>query len=159
MFGQYALPHGAGRGYLEEGRRCYTDLYNALIGTSDRMETLLSEGKRTREGRERSECVGLLCEECVCSIYCVVLCSGASHTTTRCILTCVFPSPPSLLRKGFELESVCRAWATTLHEKKKITSQETTIRMQQVDILRAAEGMYRVNTTLYYRTTREGVQT
>ena len=85
MFGQYALPHGAGRGYLEEGRRCYTDLYNALIGTSDRMETLLSEGKRTREGRERSECVGLLCEECVCSIYCVVyvvLCSAVQWCVT-----------------------------------------------------------------------------
>ena len=54
---------------------------------------------------------------------------------------------------------MCRAWATTLHEKKKITSQETIIRMQQVDILRAAEGMYRVTTEVYYRTTREGVQT
>jgi hypothetical protein len=56
----------------------------------------------------------------------------------------------SLLREGFELESVCRAWVNTLHEKKKITSQETSIRMQQVDILRAAEGMYRVKD---YKTT------
>jgi hypothetical protein len=75
MFGQYALPHGAGRGYLEEGRRCYTDLYNALIGTSNRMETLLSEGTRTREGREKR-----VCGTAVCVLVCIVWC---------CVCTCV----------------------------------------------------------------------